>query len=75
MHFSTLDARVLDWLAPEKQRMYPLCRPGVNAPKAAFKAGISSQGRMQLVRQFVCLNRNRNETCRVDCDMRENVGP
>jgi hypothetical protein len=35
--FSFLDTRVLDCLGSEKQKMYALCRPGVNASKSVFK--------------------------------------
>lgn len=42
IHFSTLDSRVLDCLGAEKCITNALCRPGVNASKAVFKAGFSS---------------------------------
>ena len=45
-NFPTLASRILDYLdlrllGGKKQRMYPLCCPGVSASKAAFKAGTS----------------------------------
>ena len=45
MYFSTLEVRVVDCLACEKYRRYPLCRPGVKPWNAAFKSGSLSKAR------------------------------